>query len=283
MMTLSPARLAPGAGLLALLTLPGPAMAVHYDVEIRTSAGPVAGSRIVTDFYGDLDLAGKLPIDALTGYKIYPGYFDDLEGGPNLTDDPGFQAFPGTFVPGEEIHFRALGMLEYWDPSAAAWTDASAGSAIKLYGGIPNDVALNYLLNPFDPAAGAAYAYWADGTRFAAAGVTGPASAVIDDAKSNGAFHAHLDWELANASPAGVYLVTLQLWSPAQANGMAKYLDSDPFMIVFKSAGVADSVLADALDARLAAPVPEPGAWAMLALGLPLVGWLAKRRRYAGV
>lgn len=282
MMTLSPARLAPGTALLALLALPVPAMAVHYDVEIRTSAGPVAGSRIVTDFYGDLDLAGTLPIDALTGYKIYPGYFDDLEGGPNLTDDPGFQAFPGTFVPREEIHFRALGTLAYWNPGAAAWADASAGSAIKLYGGIPNDVALNYLLDPFDPAAGAAYAYWADGTRFTAAGVAGPVSAVIDDAKSDGAFHAHLDWELTNTSLTGVYLVTLQLWSPAQINGTAKYLDSDPFMIIFKSAGIADSVLADALDARLAAPVPEPGAWAMLALGLPLVGWLAKRRRTAG-
>jgi len=283
MTTLCTSRLIPAAGLLTLLALPAPALAVHYDVEIRTSVGPVTGSRILTDFYGDLDLAGRLPIDNLTGHKIYPGYFDDLEGGPNMTDDPGFQAFSGTFSRGEEIHFRALGTLEYWDAGSASWTTASADSTIKLYGGIPTDVAMNYLLQPYDPAAAAAYAYWAAGTLFTADGIAGPVSAVIDDAKSDGAFHAHLDWALTNISLTGVYLVTLQLWSPVQVGGTAKYLDSDPFMVIFKSAGVADGVLADALDARLAAPVPEPETWAMLALGLPLVGWLAKRRRNAGV
>lgn len=264
--------------LLACLGQPVHAWAVHYDVEIQTSAGPVAGSRILTDFYGDLDLEGKLPVDFDTGYKIFPGYFDDLEGGPRLTDDPGFQAFPGTFLSGEEIHFRALGTLEYWDAVNANWVSAPSDAAINLYGGIPNDVALNYLLNPFDPAAAAAYAYWAGGTQFTSSGVAGPASAVIDDAKSNGAFHAHLDWELGSASANGVYLVTLQLWSPVQYDGTAKYLDSDPFMVIFKSAGVQDAALVDALDARLAAPVPEPSAYLMTLAGLALVGGMARWR-----
>lgn len=270
-------KLGRAAVLLAGLGLPLQASAVHYDVEIRTSAGPVAGSRLLVDFYGDLDLAGGLPVDTATGYKIFPGYFDDLEGGPRLTDDPGFQAFPGTLLPGEAIHFRALGTLEYWDVAATGWSAAPAAAGIRLYGGIPGDVVLNYLLNPFSPTAIADYAYWADGTRYSAADIQGPVSAIIDDAKSNGAFHAHLDWELDAASLPGVYLLTLQLWSPVELNGMAKYADSDPFMIIFKSAGVQDSLLVDALRARVA-PVPEPQSYLMLLAGLALVGGAVRRR-----
>ncbi|WP_148301231.1 hypothetical protein [Methylobacillus glycogenes] len=46
------------------------------------------------DFYGDFDLAGKLPIDSASGHKLFPGYFDDLEGGPRATDDPAFRPLP---------------------------------------------------------------------------------------------------------------------------------------------------------------------------------------------
>lgn len=264
--------------LFAGLVWSAPAQAVHYDVAIRTSAGPTPGSRIETDFFGDFDLAGKLPVDALTGYKIYPGYFDDLEGGPRLTDDPGFQAFAGTFLPGEEVHFRALGALAYYDNTQSAWSASAPQASLILYGGVPNDVVLNYLLNPTNPAALAAYQFWEGGTRFSTGGVDGPLSAVIDDARSNGAFHAHLDWELGAASPAGVYLVTLQLWSPTQVDGVAKYLDSDPFMVMFKSAGVPDALLTQALDVRLAAPVPEPATWLSMLAGLMLVGHVVHRR-----
>lgn len=264
--------------LLGNLGLSLPAAAVHYDVQIQTSAGPVAGSKILTDFYGDLDLAGKLPIDVATGYKIFPGYFDDLEGGPNFTDDPGFQAFPGTFLRGEEVHFRALGTLEYWDSVQTRWDAAPSNAAIRLYGGVPNDVALAYLLNPSSSSAQADYDYWAGGTRFTATGVAGPTTAVIDDASTSGAFHAHLDWELDAASPRGVYLLTLQLWSPTQSNGNMKYVDSDPFMVIFKSSGVQDALLVDALQARVT-PVPEPSTTFTMLAGLALVGVAAHRRR----
>lgn len=265
------------AALFVCLGRPVDALAIHYDVELRTSLGPVAGSQITTEFYGDLDLAGKLPIDVATGYKIFPGYFDDLEGGPRLTDDPGFQAFSGTFAAGEEIHFRALGTLQYWDAVSTSWVTAPDTASIKLYGGIPNDVVLNYLLNPSDPAAAAAYAYWEGGTQFTADGILGPSSAVIDDAKSSGSFHAHLDWELTATAPAGVYLTTLQLWSPTLENATAKYLDSEPFMVMFKSAGVEDAVLADALNARLYAPIPEASHLLLTLVGL---AFLAIRWRF---
>ena len=188
MKTLPFARIIRLTALLGCLAQSAQAWAIHYDVEIRTSNGPVAGSQIITDFYGDLDLAGKLPIDTASGYKIFPGYFDDLEGGPKLTDDPGFQAFSNTFLSKEEIHFRALGTLQFWDAANANWVAPPSSAGINLYGGIPNDVAINYLLNPSDPTVQAAYNYWSGGTRFSAGGIQGPISAVIDDAKSNGSF-----------------------------------------------------------------------------------------------
>ena len=113
-----------------------PVLALHFDVELKTDPGPVAGARITTDFHGDLGLAGQLPIDGETGFKIYPAYFGDLEGGPYLTDDPGFQAFAGTFVQGEVIAFRAVGALRWWNPrhwALGAGATRRRGGTVRQY------------------------------------------------------------------------------------------------------------------------------------------------------
>lgn len=236
----------------------GMAFALHFDVLLRTSNGPVAGSRITTDFFGDLGLAGVLPVDAVTGAKIYPGYFGDLEGGPFLTDDPGFQAFAGTFLRREEIHFRALGRLQHWDPASGRWADAPAGVTVTLYGGIPLEVIVGYTENP--AAWQAQYDYYAAGTRFSRSGVEGPPAAVIDDASSSGAFHAHLDWKITAAAggepPVGAYMVTLELWSPTlDAAGQPKYLPSEPIQVVFER-GITEAQLQAAILARVQPPPP---------------------------
>jgi len=255
------------------------AQAVHYDVRVGTSNGPVAGSKIDIDFYGDFDLAGKLPIDPHTGYKIFPGYFDDLAGGPRLTDDPGFQSFSNTLLYGEEVHFRALGTLEYWNPATGAWGGADAGS-VTLYGGIPTNVWINYMLNPRNPANVAEYNYYAGGTVYSGQGISGPQTALVDGGDRNGTFHSHLNWELSEDAPAGAYLVTLQLWSPAMVNGEQKYIDSDPFHVLFKSAGITQAQYDEAFNLRIAAAVPEANTWAMLVVGLMLmIGWRLKAKR----
>jgi hypothetical protein len=232
------------------------AQGVHFDVELKTSNGPVAGSRLVTALFGDLGIT-VLPVDAVTGYKIFPGYFGDLEGGPYLTDDPGFQAFSGTFLRREEIHFRALGTLQHWDPASGRWAAAPADVKVTLFGGIPVEVIVGYTENPALWAD--LYNYYAAGTRYGSTALEGPPTALIDDAGSSGSFHAHLDWKITAASgepPVGAYMVTLELWSPAtQANGQAKYLPSEPIHVVFER-GITAAQLQAAIQARVSPPPP---------------------------
>lgn len=235
----------------ALSAMAGAARAQHFDVELRTDKGPVAGSRIVTDFYGDLDLAGRLPFDAVTGYRIFPAYFGDFAGGLYATANPGFQAFAGAFVQGEEIHFRALGTLLYWTPASGKWTAAPAGVKLTLYGGIPAEVILGYSTDPVRWAD--QYAYYQAGTRYDGQGITGPLTALIDDAKTNGTFHSHLDWKISSASgtpPVGAYMLTLELWSPTLSGGQPKYLASQPFHVIFER-GITEAQMLDAFNSRV--------------------------------
>lgn len=249
--------------------------AVHFDIELRTDPGPVAGARITTAFYGDLDLAGQLPIDGETGFKMFPGYFGDVEGGPYLTDDPGFQAFAGTFVQGEVVSFRATGTLRWWNPSTGRWGAAPQGIEVVLFGNIPPEVEAGY---DTDPATwGGQYAHYAGGTRFSATGISGPLSAVIDDAKAGGRFHAHLDWRIT--APAGVvptvgaYMVTLQFWSPAQSAGRQKYQASVPVQIIFER-GISEDQMRAAIQARITATAAPP----TTAARVPRAPWAAPVR-----
>lgn len=248
-------------GLLCLaLCWPAAVHAVHFDVEIRVDRSAPAGNRLSTAFYGDIDLGGALPIDAQTGFKIYPGYFGDLEGGPYLTDDPGFQAFAGALSAGDLIHFRALGTLAWWNPVTGRWGPAPAGVSVTLFGGIPNEVIVGYTENP--SAWRDEYVFHEAGTRFTAAGIEGPLTALIDDARSNGAFHAHLDWKIqaAQGVPAvGAYLVTIEIWSPTLVGGRQKYLPAEPVHVVFER-GISESQMRQAIQARISPPVDAPPA-----------------------
>lgn len=244
------------AGLLALLGvgLGASAWAQHFDVELRTDKGPVAGSRISTDFYGDLGLAGQLPIDGLSGYRLFPAYFGDFPGGKYATANPGFQAFTGWFAVGEQIHFRALGRLQYWSPTTGKWGAAPSGVKITLFGGIPPEVVLGYSTNPTLWAD--QYAYYSAGTRFDSQGIAGPLTALVDETKTGGTFHSHLDWKISAGSgtpPVGAYLVTLELWSPVLAAGQPKYLASQPFHVIFES-GINAQQMQQAFAARINPP-----------------------------
>lgn len=252
-----------------LVSVAGPAAALHFDIELRTSDGPVAGSRITTEFFGDLGLAGQLPLDHATGYRIFPGYFGDFEGGPCSTDDPGFQAFAGHFLRSEEVHFRALATLRYWDPLTGVWGEAPSGVQVVLFGGVPPEVLRNYLSDP--ERWGDEYRYWERGTRFSALGVSGPLAAAIARAGTGGTLHTHLDWMIttrpdsvastpctsAGSPPTGAYLVTLQIWSPALAGDQQKYLPADPILVVFEY-GISEAQLAAAIQARIQPPAPAP-------------------------
>lgn len=258
---------------------------IHFDVTISLDNGPVAGSRIVVGAYGDLPFA-SLPIDQATGHYIFPGDFGDFEGGPRATDDPGFQAFAGALSGASSardlIGFEAIGGLAYWDPATGAWGDAADDVGIRLYGAVPPAVADAYLLYQLNPAlapAGAVSAYqrYESGTLFTADGVVGPARAAIDDASSSGAFHAHLDWFIEGAAPAGAYLLSLRLTDGQDIGGRGRYVDSDPFYVLFNY-GLSSAQYQTAFASRLMAPVPEPGSWAMMGAGLAVLAWRTRRR-----
>ncbi|MBQ1762989.1 MAG: hypothetical protein IIZ92_08835, partial [Aquincola sp.] len=244
-----------------------PAHAVHFDIELRTSSGPVAGSRISTEFFGDLTGLDRLPVDHETGWRIFPGYFGDFEGGTCATDDPGFQAFAGHFLQAEELHFRALGSLLYWNPATGQWGPAPAGVSIALFGAVPPELLRNYIR---DPATWATeYGWWQRGTRFSSTGVAGPRTAAIARTGAGGTVHAHLDWMISGVAdstaatpcsavgsmPAGAYRVTLEVWSTAQSGGKEKYVASPPVHIVFEY-GLSEAQLQTAIVSRVQPPLP---------------------------
>ncbi len=243
----------------AAMLAAGSAAALHFDVALRTNPGPVAGARIVTDVLGDLP-AGSLPVDGETGLQVFPGYFGDVEGGPYLTDDPGFQAPAGSFLRNEVLAFRALGTLRWWNPQTQRWSAAPQGVQVVLYGNIPPEVEAGYDADP--ERWRAQYEFWRGGTRFGAGGIQGPLAASIDAAGRNGSLHAHLDWRVVAdggaVPPVGAYQVTLQFWSTASVNGAPKYVPSAPVQIVFER-GISEAQLAAAVQARVLARAPEPG------------------------
>ena len=266
----------------ALLCWGGSALAQHLDVKVSTSAGPVAGSAIQLDVYGDLSWylsnAGGLPIEHATGRHIFPANFTDPAGGPYSTDNPGFQSFAGQFVPNEELHFRAQGVLRYLAVGATDWVAAPSGG-VRLFGAIPEDIVFDYVFNGTRQAE---YDFYEAGTLFSGTGITGPVTAPIGAASSFGSMHYHLDWDLEGASAQaanGAYLLTMSVFSTAMAGGTPKYLESEPFHVLFRN-GITDQEFGAAMQTLTlpASPAPEPSTWAMLAGGLLLTGWAARRR-----
>ncbi|WP_232417859.1 PEPxxWA-CTERM sorting domain-containing protein [Methyloversatilis thermotolerans] len=260
---------------------------IHFDVTISLDKGPVVGSKLVAGAFGDLPFA-TLPTDYETGAFVFPGNFGDFEGGPRATDDPGFQAFAGALKGGSRaserdlIGFRAVGILQYWDPVSGVWSDADAGVGVRLYGAVPPAVADAYLLYQLSPSlappnAVANYQYYESGTLFTGEGISGPAMAVIDDASSSGAFHAHLDWFIEGNAPVGAYMVTLQLTDSTTIGGKGRYVDSDPFQVLFNY-GLDSASYQAAFQSRLSAPVPEPATWAFLLAGFAALSIAARRR-----
>lgn len=219
------------AVLLALISMhPVRAQSLHMDVEILLSNGPVAGSRMHTRFRGDRDLLieGRSAIDHASGYGIWPANFGDLPGGAYSTDDPGFQAIPGTLLDLEGIYYRPRGLLQWWTPHARRWDPAAAGTYVQIEGIVPSSVVDAFLFG--DPGAQALLDYYSTPTQIHGTGIVGPPTKLVDEARPDGSFHTHLNWFIEGARPAGAYLVELQLFDQT-----GKYLDSSPLYVLFNN------------------------------------------------
>lgn len=282
------------------------ALAQHFDVEVRLSNGPVAGSQLQVRFFGDAEvlIGGQPAFDHATGYGIWPANFGDFAGGPYSTDDPGFQSFAGTLLAGERIFYRPLGSALHWSTSTRSWAAAPTGTQIRIEGTVPSEIAIAWLVFN-DPSAQAQYEYYSTPTLITGAGVTGPATKMVDEAASNGAFHTHLNWFLEGDRPAGAYLVQLQLFDQS-----SKYGDSSPFYVLFNNGlgttdyqnaflsrieGPTQSKLASILqsirnthpgylDAIAAgetlSPVPEPRAATLLLIALITLAATVRKRTF---
>ncbi|SFW32550.1 PEP-CTERM sorting domain-containing protein [Nitrosovibrio sp. Nv17] len=268
------------AGTLALAAISLPTHAASYDILIGAS-----GRQLTTSFFahGALPPGGGFATDFASGQNLYPTDFGDFGGGPRATNDPGFQSFAGTLDPGAIVSIQGIGSLEYWAPATQAWSAPAGGELLRLHGAVPTDIALAYTFcqsgGPLcDRALAEQYPFYAAGTVFSASGISGPNPAIVDDADSQGAFHAHLDWFIENpgGTPApGAYLVTFAI----VADG---YQASEPVKVLFNY-GLTEAQYLLAFDSRVQ-PVPEPPAVGLMLAGLGfLMLWLRRRAPAAGI
>lgn len=184
-----------------------------------------------------------------TGYGIFEGDLDTLLGGPRWrTTDPGFDSEAGTFAPSDMLYFAPVGSLGFWDGDS--WE--SPGSAVLI------------VRDSIDGTA--TYS----GTGFTTSdGFDG----FISDGGATGSIHQHITFTL-QASPltpgpaVGAYRIALQLTSPS-------YTSSDPFWIVFNR-GLGEEAFEESAHVM---SVPEPETYALMALGLGFVAFVARRRR----
>lgn len=214
---------------------------------------------------GKITIGGGAETQFGTGYQIFEGSFgmpQALSGQIRwVTDDPGFDTGePGPMQPGDNLSFRGLGGLKYWNGSN--WVAAS-----------PQNEFVRVVDTSFP----------ANQINILTSGVMG-GTGQIDVADAEGAIHQHIDFFLINNANAaadfgspvatGAYLIELQLTTTTLDGGAPRYLDSDPFLIAFNR-GLSD----EAFEASVhALAVPEPSAALMLLPALGLIAWRVRRK-----
>ena len=71
----------------------------------------------------------------------------------------------------------------------------------------------------------------------------------------------------------------MSVFSTAMAGSTPKYIESEPFNVLFRN-GITDQQFGAAMQTLTlpASPAPEPSTWAMLGSGFLLTAWASRRR-----
>ncbi len=208
---------------------------------------------------GDIELeieAGKLHVHGAaetafgTGYAIFEGSFTTALAGPRWrTTNPGFDSASGTFQSTDMVYFSAWGTLAFWDGDS--WENtAPKGEVIVIRDSLDETVTVS------------------------TSGITSSEffTGFISDGGPTGSIHQHISFTvqttpLGSQPTIGAYRIGLQITSP-------QYESSDPFYLVLNR-GLSSEAFEESVHALA---VPEPSTYAMMGLGLGLIGFLARRR-----
>jgi hypothetical protein len=220
---------------------------MHSDIEYESEDGV-------------LIVKGPAPTDVFTGQLLFEGDFGDLEGGPNATDDPGFEAHSNDgLTPGSFVALTPVGSLLFWN--GIDWSAADAGVTITATGILGDDI-----------------------ISWSAAGNSG-GFALISETIGSGIpepgeeTHQHADFEISAGAPVGAYLLSLALVNVGADGGLPNFADllqtSAPFSIAFNF-GLEEAVFEAGVDARV---VPVPAAVWLLGTSLAGLASCARQRR----
>jgi len=237
----------------ATLTPLALAFAVSLGAPSALAAGLHEGDvlpRLVDNTIVIDDLDDK-EVDFVSGFPIFESDFGDLAGGPNKTDDPGFDHEAGEFTQGTLLAFRTVRPLEFWNGSA--WTSLSQAtiSATDALGAVVN-------------------------IKSAGSFVSG--SGLIGQVTSDGNVHEHIDFAINSDASLGAYAVAFSLFGLLADQTTPVYTESAPYMVIFNR-GLSTADFETAVAARV---VPVPAAAWLLASGIAGLG-LARRRGAARV
>ncbi|MEM7541158.1 MAG: hypothetical protein AAF384_06165 [Pseudomonadota bacterium] len=186
--------------LLALLPLC--ALAQHSDVWVTLDSNQVTISPT------NLETLESTLVDTATGRFLFLGDFGDLSGGPQGTDDPGYQAQSGTFQALSIFNYRGVGQLEFWD--GASWVTSVPDQEQIIYTDALSST-----------------------TTWSTSGVTTPEGA-IDQISPDGSIHSHLDFTIDNngsAPAAGAYLVDIEFFATSGVGGPVVHTSSAPVRV----------------------------------------------------
>lgn len=178
--------------------------AQHADIWLVLNANQTAVSAT------NLATMSQVKLDFASHKFLFTGDFSDVGQGPNGTDDPGFQAEPGTFNSGVILNFRAVGSLQFWDGSN--WVNTLVDQErIQIEDALSNITTID------------------------SSGVSN-AEGAIDQIASDGSVHQHVDFSIDNTLGGGTvapgaYMIELEFYSTSGVGGPIIHTLSESVLI----------------------------------------------------